>query len=309
MGVFPIVMRHLVCILTLAFLASASPLGAAEPALGVQAITKPSEDVTLSFIRPGRIAKVLVKDGQTVRAGDPLMQQDDTAELVQLRQLEAQAKNDTRVRAAEAQLAQKKVDANKLEEAFKKGAVSPMEFQHAVLDVLIADLTVELSEFEHEQDKLKYDEAKAQVDRMRLVSPISGRVEKVAVQEGEGRDAQQPVIRLVKIDPLHIDVPVPVRKAAGLSVGGAARVSFPQEPDVRAEGKIVHIASVADSASDTLLVRVEVPNPALRRAGDHVVVRFEAAPAAASAPVSMPAARVGETGSMQTSTQPKESRE
>ena len=32
-------------------------------AQGIEAITRPSEDVTLSFVRPGRIAAVLVKEG------------------------------------------------------------------------------------------------------------------------------------------------------------------------------------------------------------------------------------------------------
>ena len=40
------------------------------------------------------------------------------------------------------------------------------------------------------------------------------------------------------------------------------------------KGKVIHIAAVADAASNTLTVRVEVANPASRPAGEHVRVRL-----------------------------------
>jgi len=40
------------------------------------------------------------------------------------------------------------------------------------------------------------------------------------------------------------------------------------------EGTIIFVAAVADAASGTLRVRVEVPNKTRRPAGEHVVVSF-----------------------------------
>ena len=70
--------------------------GAVCEAADIAAITRPSEDVTLSFVMPGRIAKVLVKEGDEVKAGQLLVQQDDAAELVQLEQLKAEAEDTVR---------------------------------------------------------------------------------------------------------------------------------------------------------------------------------------------------------------------
>ena len=53
-------------------------------AKGTEAVTKPSKDVTLSFLGPGRIAKVLVKAGDVVSADDPLVKQDDAAIIKRL---------------------------------------------------------------------------------------------------------------------------------------------------------------------------------------------------------------------------------
>jgi RND family efflux transporter MFP subunit len=257
-----------------AVLLAAAPLGAAGLAGGIEAVTKPSGDVTLSFTRPGRVTKVHVKEGQLVGAGELLIQQDDAAEQVQLKQLKSQADSDVQVRASQAKLDQAKVDYEKMQEAGRKNAAAPLEVEHAKLDMIIADLSLELARFMHDQDRLKYEDLKAQIDRMRLESPIAGRVEKIAIQEGESKDAQQPILRIVKIDPLWIDVPVPRKQTAGLAVGGPARVEFPGDAGAAAEGKIVFVADVADAASDTLLVRVELKNPSLRKAGEHVRVSF-----------------------------------
>ena len=47
---------------------------------GIEAITNPSADVTLSFVQPGRIATVHLQEGDTVKAGQVLVKQDDAVE-------------------------------------------------------------------------------------------------------------------------------------------------------------------------------------------------------------------------------------
>jgi multidrug efflux pump subunit AcrA (membrane-fusion protein) len=42
------------------------------------------------------------------------------------------------------------------------------------------------------------------------------------------------------------------------------------------EGSIVYVAAVADAASGTLRVRIEVPNKSNRPAGEHVEIIFPA---------------------------------
>ncbi len=263
-----------VIIATILLAGLSSPAGAQD----VGAITRPSEDVTLSFVRPGRVAEILVKEGDVVKAGQLVARQDDDAERAQLAELKAQADDTVRVRAAEAQLAQKKVEYGKLQEAFEKKAVSKWDVERARLDVTIAELSLELAKFQHDQDRLKYEETRLEVERMKIVSPIDGRVEKIMVKAGESAgqsaDQKQDVIRIVKVDPLWIEAPVPIAIARALKVGVAATVSFPDGAAPDAAGRIVHVGAVADAASDTLNVRVELANPTGRMAGEHVTVRF-----------------------------------
>ena len=241
----------------------------------IAAITVPSADRMLSFIQPGRIAKIHFKEGETVKAADALVQLDDAAEQVRLAQLEAEAENLTQIQAAEASLAQKRVDLKKLQIAAERNAATELEVEHARLDVTIADLSLKVAIFEHEQAQRKYEEAKIQIDNMSLKTPIDGSIEKIEVETGESVNALGDVVRVVQIDPLWIDVPVPLIKTTNLRRGNTARVDFPDPDKISVDGTIVFIGAVADAASGTLKVRVELPNKSNRPAGEHVRVTFE----------------------------------
>lgn len=255
-------------------MATGAAFATAPDAPPVEAITRPSADVTLAFVRPGRIAEFLVKEGESVKPGDVLVRLDDEAERIQLAQLKASAEDLIRIKAAEAQVAQKKEDLKKLEWAGREGAATQWEVEHARLEVVIGELSVELAKFNQQQERGKYDEAKVHLARMQLTSPIAGKVEQTFLEAGESVEALAKVIRIVKTDVLWADVPTPLTTARRLAVGQKAQVEFP-ESDAPVEAAITHIAAVADAASETILVRVEIPNPAGRPAGERVRVRFQ----------------------------------
>ncbi len=246
--------------------------------MGIRAVTNPSADITLSYVQPGRIARVYFKEGGWVEAGQVLVQQDDAVEQIQLAQLEAASEDTTQIQASEASLAQKRVDLQKLEKAAANNAATELEVEYAKLNVTMAELSLQLAKFEHEQAKRKYSELKTQIEKMSLKSPINGRIEKIHVETGESINALAEVVRVVRIDPLWIDVPVPLLKATTLSHGKTARVKFPDPNMVSIEGRIIYIAAVADAASSTLRVRIEVPNKSNRPAGEHVEIIFPTSP-------------------------------
>jgi RND family efflux transporter MFP subunit len=259
---------------TFVYLATLTVQTRARSDAGIAAITNPSADVTLSFVQPGRIERIHIKEGDAVKAGQVLAQQDDAVDRARLAQLEADSKNMTNIEAGKASLDQKKVDLQKLEIAAARNAATELEVEHAKLDVKIAELSLELALFEHEQAVRKYEEAKLQIDNMSLKSPIDGRVEKLEVETGESVNALESVVRAVQIDPLWIDVPVPLANASTLACDGAAEVIFQGLGKTTVKGRVIFIAAVADAGSGTLRVRIEVPNKAKRPAGEHVTVVF-----------------------------------
>ena len=251
------VTKHSLYCLAVIIAATVMPV-CANSGVGIAAITNPSGDRTLSFVQPGRIAKVHFKEGDTVKTGAVLVQQDDAVEQARLAQLEAESQNTINIKAGEASLAQKQVDLKKLEKAASLNAATGLEVEHAKLDVTIAELSLEVAVFEHEQAQRKYDEAKLQIDNMSLKSPIDGSIEKIDVETGESINVLESVVRVVQIDPLWIDVPVPLAEMTNLRCGNTAQVEFTNPGKMSVKGTVAFIGAVADAASGTLRVRIEV---------------------------------------------------
>ncbi len=241
----------------------------------LQGITTPNADITLSFVVPGRVSDVLVKEGHIIEKDQLLVRLYDEPERIQSQQLKMLSEDRTKILAAKAELAQKRIDLKKVAQAQAKGAASDWEVEHLKLNVRIAELSLKSAVLEQEQYRRRYDHAQSQLAQMRLVAPIAGRVEDVTVEVGESIGSLGPVIRLVQNDPLWIDVPVPMEQAGKLEMGQNAWVTFPGNPvDASPNARIINISAVADAASDTLRVRIEVPNPLKRPAGERVAVGF-----------------------------------
>jgi RND family efflux transporter MFP subunit len=245
----------------------------AEP---LQGITIPKADVTLSFVKPGRVVDVLVKPGTTVEQGQPLIQLYNEPEKIQSEQLKMISEDLTKIHAAEAKLAQKRADLQRLKRAKAKGAASRWEVDHSNLDVRLAELALKSALIEHEQYRRKYKHSLSELASMRLEAPIGGRIEEVDVEVGESVGPLGPVLRVVQNDPLWIDMPVPMTQALDLSVGQRVWVMFPggSASSESPNGRIIDISAVADAASETLRIRIEVPNPDQRPAGERVTIAF-----------------------------------
>ena len=135
-----------------------------------------------------------------------------------------------------------------------------------------------------QEEQLKLREA--QLERFTIRAPFDGRVDVVAVEVGEVKRETDPVIRVVKTDPLWIDVPVPVRRSFGIKLGDASwtLLDGPGEDGgggggggVRVwPGKVIEVGADVDPSSDTRRVRVEVANPTDLPSGLRSWTRFTA---------------------------------
>ena len=257
-----------------------APPGAPAAADGVQAVTAPSEDHTMvSLDRPGRVAEVLVAEGGTVRAGQVLVRMDDAVDRIELALAEAKAANTTAIRASQIRLDRARAVLAEVSRLHETGAAPQRELAEAKINAAMAELQLEMDRFEQAQAKGNADRLRLRIERMKLTSPVGGRVERMLVKPGQYIDALAPIARIVEIDPLWIDVPVPLPQARTLRLAGRALVRF--DDGTGAAGRIVRVASLADAGSETLEVRVELPNPSRRPAREHVTVRF---PPAGGAP-------------------------
>jgi RND family efflux transporter MFP subunit len=262
-------MRNVLSLVLAVLVVSAVALAETDPTDLYQAKALPSRDLTFSFTQPGTIRTLHVTEGQSVRPGQLLVELDTTVEQAQLAQAQAEADDDTRVRAARARLKQAKLDLDKIRQAAAGGGATEMEVEHARLEVQINELSLHLAEFQRAQARRKLQEMRNRLERMRLRSEVAGRVEKIHLRVGESADALQEVIRVVRVDPLWIDVDVPIARAAEVrpvQQGNAprpdqlARVRLGTPDADPIEGRIIYKSSVGDAPSGTLVVRIEVDN-------------------------------------------------
>jgi RND family efflux transporter MFP subunit len=243
-------------------------------AIDIDAITKPSSDVMLSFMRGGNVQKVLVSEGDLVEQGQLLATLEDSIEILQLQQLQVRAEDITRVESVKIEIAQKKTDLEKLEWAKQRGAVTEWELAHARLDLETANIALTQARLERHMAQLQRDEMKARIELLGMHSPISGKIEQVLIEPGEASQPMTPVIRVVKIDPLYIDVHVPMAIAQKLSTQQVVLVKTENQTDTPYEATIKHVSAVADAASSTIRVKLELRNPELRPAGQRVIVEI-----------------------------------
>lgn len=261
-------------------------LASAVAAAPVAAVTTAKHDLPLSFTVPGRVAKVLVKSGDTVKAGDTLIQLEDDAGRASVELYALKANSTVGIDAADAEHKLAAVEESRVREAFEKSAAGKFEVERAELQTRLAALRLAQAVEAREQAKLQLSAAQIAHDAYALKAPIDATVEEVIVAQGQTVETLKPVMRVVAADPLVIDAYVPTLDSLKLKPGAPAFIrsrTADSTDSAPLQGTIVYIAQVADARSDTRLVRVELPNPDKRPAGTHVTVDF-AEPRASATP-------------------------
>jgi len=234
--------------------------------------TKPSDQADLAFATPGVVKRVPVKAGDTVEKDKTVIAvQDDAEELAKLAVAEGEILNaDYQIRAADADLAKKRVDLRRVEDVNAKiiaEGKTNSEVDEARVNVKIAEIAYDYRKQDKKQKELERDLQKVRVEQKRILSPINGVVAKIELHAGEGTDIQRPAgIQLVQNDPLWVEAQVPTAKAAGLQKGQTLKVFYPDSPKPL-DAKVIFLAPVANAGANVRLVRLELPNPTNREAG------------------------------------------
>ena len=227
---------------------------------GVTAVARPKQDLALAFTLPARVSQVLVKPGEVVKEGQILVHLDDSELKSQIELLKLRAASDLEERAAKAEWDMAKVEQQKWEEMRLQGAANELQLRKAVLETERSRLAYELFVQRRKEAELQLKEAEIRAKQYTLVSPIAGVVDDVIVEVGETVEPGRPVARVVETSVLRIDATVPTSDTLTLKVGGSSWILINLDQPVMLEGKINHIAAVADSGSQTRVVRVEATN-------------------------------------------------
>ena len=224
------------------------------------------------------VESVQVQRGDSVKKGQVIATLESGPERAALELARSRATMQGEMRAAEARmdLAQKKLV--RAEELYKQNFVSVNARDEAEAEYR---LSVEQLRQARENQKLAELEVQraAEILAMRTIkSPLSGVVVEVNQKPGEfsSSNIKDPILKLAEIDPLNVEVVLPVSLYGQISVGSRGEVR-PEAPIGGTYTATVSVVDrVVDAASGTFGVRLELANRARRiPAGVRCRVRFK----------------------------------
>jgi RND family efflux transporter MFP subunit len=221
----------------------------------------------------GTVLELPVKEGQLVKKGDVLLRQDDRAERVELERLEKEANSTVRVEANAADLKIKQAQLKRYEELAKTGNATPTELEEAQSKVIYADAQTKVAQLEQEKAKLDAEKQRVRVDQMNIRSAYDGRVESIDVEVGDATDPQKPLMSIAQNDPLKVEFYLPIAQAKRLKMGEQVQVRYSDE-EKWAPAAVTYKAPIADAASDTQKIGLEMKNADGHDAGIQVLVKL-----------------------------------
>ncbi|HVG28696.1 MAG TPA: efflux RND transporter periplasmic adaptor subunit [Pyrinomonadaceae bacterium] len=103
--------------------------------------------------------------------------------------------------------------------------------------------------------------AQAELARASIRSPIAGTVTKRSVNDGESVDPATPAFEVIDASSLDLVANLPAHYLGRVKTGNLAVVKIEPFPDREFEGGVVQVAPAVDAQTNTVAVRVRLPNP------------------------------------------------
>ncbi len=213
------------------------------------AAIEPNRVIRVAAEVAGRIERIGPAKGETVRAGDLLIQINTDLLRPQFESAKAQVEFD-------------QIEYERMANLVKDNATARRDLDNATAQLAIS--------------KARFEEIRARLDRTRIVAPTAGVLNDLFVEEGEYIDAGKPVAEVVETDPVKVAVEVPERDIAFFSVGDEAEVFVNIKGTERREvGPITFISELADSQTRSTRVEILLENKdRLLHSGQIVRVRL-----------------------------------
>ena len=214
----------------------------------------PGRDVKLGPLVPGRLARLLVSEGDEVRAGQVLGEVETGPVSDEYLQAEATAQEArAAMQAAEAKRARSEV-------LLEHGVAAREEVEQARAAEVAARAT-------EQRARAALDLARRKVGYSELKAPFAGVVTAVFIRQGELVDgSSQPVVQVAAIDPLELRAFVTPAQAARIRPGMRAVFvdGLPDAATPESSGEVIRVSPSIDAQSGNVLVRCRFPNPSAK---------------------------------------------
>lgn len=241
-------------------------LSAAVMAAEFDCVIEARQEVDVRASAEGVIESVLVKRGEAVKKGQPLAKLSSGPELAALNLARSRASMEGELKAAEARLDLTKKKWERADELHKKNFVSANAKDEAEAEYRLAREQWRAAHESRTLAELEVKRAEEVLAQRSIHSPVTGVVVALLLQPGELASSNQkdPILKLMEIDPLNVELVLPVSEYGKIKLGQRAKV-MPEQPVGGSYTATVEVVDpTLDAASGTFGVRLRLPNPGNR---------------------------------------------
>jgi len=208
---------------------------------------------------PGLLSEVLVDRGATVKKGDIVARLEFGVEAAAVDLAKAHAKDESSVRSARVKVEYQRRKEDRASQLRKGENIAVSAAEEAETSARVAESDLEAAEVNLRLAQLELARATELLNQRIIRSPINGVVVERTLGPGEYVFDQAHIMTVSQIDPLNVEVFVPLSQFGKIRTGMSAEV-YPEVGGVYAATVSV-VDQVFDAASATIGVRLELPNP------------------------------------------------
>jgi HlyD family secretion protein len=207
---------------------------------------------------PGRIAKLYVREGSQVKAGDVLVEMDAVDQksnvlAAQARVLAAQAKE----ASARASLHELQVQLDRQRVLLGQNAAARSSIDDLEARIGTAQAAITAATAETRAAAAQVEVARTTLSRMTVTSPIDGTVLDKPREAGETVDLNAPLMELADMRSLVVEIDVPEARLALVKVGGPCEVALDAFGGQRFQGKVRELGKRVNRSKATIPVKVD----------------------------------------------------
>lgn len=245
-------------LIMIAALAALTPQARSEEP--IEGFTEPYRTIHVAAPDSGIVAKVYVREGETVKARQPLVALDDEVHRMLLEIAKQQMEATGRLDSAAAELQLHTSRHAKLVELRRVGQAYQQEVDRARADVEVAQGRLLAMKEEAALKRLEYRKIEVQLQRRTVAAPVDGVVTKLTKNLGEYVSPVDPeVVTIVQLNPLRATFLMDRAAAQQLRLGQDVTVAFP-DSSASSPGVVEYVSELTDAESGTVPVKVRINN-------------------------------------------------
>jgi RND family efflux transporter MFP subunit len=231
-------------------------------AASFECLIQPNQIVEMRSPVAGLISKVHVQRGDSVKTNQVLVELESSVETSALQMSKYRSEMSGRLTAAKERVDYATAKLSRATELNSKNFVSVQAREDAQAEMRVAQADFEDARENQQLARIDYQHSMDLLNLRTLRSPFDGTVIDRMLNPGEltqyGTETK-PIMKLAQIDPLRVEVVLPVEYYGALSVGTAGQVT-PEGLNGKFSATVKIIDHVFDAASGTFGARLELPN-------------------------------------------------